>query len=119
LSGAVTGVSFLKNSLPGTFILAERDFDGHAVPCLVTFADDHIVRARVITIQLDLEFDIQTGLGNCSEGDYSCQAKLISDLPEDVRQGLLSIDRKYGFQDAPEGAKLLKHELRALLYFAK
>jgi hypothetical protein len=113
----MAGDSFLKDLQPGVFILAVRDSDGHDIPCLVTSVDAHIVRARVITIQLDLEFDAQTGIGDCNEGGYSCHAKLPPDLPDDVREGLFSIDRKYRFGDAPEGSRLLEHEKRALLFF--
>jgi hypothetical protein len=104
-----------KDLHPGTFIIAARD-DGVDVPCLVTFADAHIVRARVITIQLELEFDSPTGIGDCVGGGYSCRAKLIPDLPENVRQSLISIDRKYRAKDAPESSRLLENEIQALLF---
>ena len=109
----MAGDSFLKDLQPGEFILAVRDSNGVDVPCLVTSVDAHIVRARVITIQLDLEFNAQTGVGDCSGGGYSCHAKLRPDLPEDVREGLFSIDRKYRFGNAPEGSRLVE----ALLSF--
>jgi hypothetical protein len=108
-----------KDLHPGAFIIAVRDSDDVIVPCLVTSADAHTVRARVVTIQLDLEFDAQTGIGDCSEGGYSCRATLIPDIPEDVRESWLSIDRKYRLLNAPEGTKLLDHEIRALLFLAK
>jgi hypothetical protein len=112
-------IGSLKDIFPGTFIAAVRDGDGKAVPCLVTFADARVIRARVITIQEDLEFDVRTGRGDCGDGGYACRAKLISNLPEGVRQSLVSIDRKYRLRNAPEGSKLLKHEIHALLFFGE
>jgi hypothetical protein len=101
----------------GTIFFAESDFGAHAI-CLVTSADGNVIGARVITTQLDLEFDAKTGIGNCKQGDFSCSVVSRRELPKDIYETLLGIDRKYRLGNAPEGTKLLEHERKALLFHA-
>jgi hypothetical protein len=99
----------------GAIFFAESDFGAHAI-CLVTSADGDSVNARVITTQLDLEFDAKTGIGNGKDGDFPCKVVSRRELPKDIYETLLGIDRKYRLRNAPEGSKLLEHERKALLF---
>jgi hypothetical protein len=102
----------------GDFFHAECENGARAI-CLVTSADSDRLNARVITIQLDLTFDSRTGLGNSSTEDYPCRVNSIRPVPKHISDAFHDIDRKYRLQSAPEGSRLLKHEIAALRFAAK
>jgi hypothetical protein len=103
---------------PGDFLHAECENGARAI-CLVTSISGDIVEARVITIQLDLRFNASTGTGNSVSGDYPCKVNSTRPVAKDISDTFHGIDRKYRLQNAPEGSRLLEHEIAALRFADK
>jgi hypothetical protein len=102
----------------GDFFHAECENGARAI-CLVTSVGGANLEARVITTQYDLAFDMKTGLGNSAAGDYPCKVNSVRPVPKHVSDAFHDIDRKYRLQNAPQGSRLLPHEIEALLFAGK
>jgi hypothetical protein len=87
--------------------------------CLVIELTENKIHTRTVTIQYDFIFDRKTGLEFKRDGTISCTLDSVAQLPPDTHAAMLDIDRKYRLRDAPEGSKLLRHEMVALLFVAK
>jgi hypothetical protein len=107
--------SSLANLKPGEFFHAEGPNGARAI-CLVTSSDSRSLEARIITIQLDLIFDVNTGVGHSTSNDYCCKVNSVKPVPDTIADAFRDIDRKYRLQNRPEGGRLLKHEIAALLF---
>jgi hypothetical protein len=68
---------------------------------------------------MDLEFNLNTGIGNSKAGDYPCIVNSIQEVPENIYNLFHQIDRKYRLRNTPEGARLLDDEIQALRFAGK
>lgn len=105
----------LENVRSGDFFFVQCGGNARAT-CIMTSISGFAVYARSITTQMILQFDIRTGEGNSGEGDYACKVVSVVQPPANVAEVLNNIDRKYRLLNAPEGVRLLKREIEALIY---
>jgi hypothetical protein len=100
-------------------IFHARSSNGASLVCLVTAIHDRRIDARRIHTQDDLQFDRYTGF---EAGKDHTRIDCIAQLPPDIRNVLLNMDRRYqnaysmirqGVEVDPEQAKQTPDERRA------
>jgi hypothetical protein len=84
--------------------------------CFVYEVTEDTIRARSVTTQCDFAFDRDTGIHTRQDGTAGCRLDSIAPLPSQHHSAMLDIDRKYRLPYDPEGGKLLRHEIEALLF---
>jgi hypothetical protein len=94
---------------------------GAKLICLVTSVSETVIEARTVTTQMHFHFDRQTGVGTGKWGDVSVIASIscVAPLPEDIRDVMLGIDRKFKQEhdpNDPDRFRLNDAEIRALIY---
>ena len=87
--------------------------NGASLLCLVTGVTETTIEARTMTSQYALEFDRRTG--TCVWGKGAGTIDSIALLPDEIRDALLGLDRRYRVGD---DATLSDREKRALIYVA-
>jgi hypothetical protein len=87
--------------------------------CLVYEVTVDAIHTRAVTTQYVFVFDRQTGIATGPDGTAHCCLDSIAQLPPKIHSAMLEIDRKYRLLDAPEGGKLLRNEMDALLFVAR
>ena len=102
----------------GAFFFVQSEGSAHCT-CIATYVAGCVIRGRAITTQLSFQFDARTGRGDSDEGGYACRIVSSRQPPSDIADVLHNIDHKYRFLNAPEGTRLLKQEIEALIYIHK
>lgn len=111
--GAVQVGDIIHGTYPG-----QGGGQGSAI-CLVFGVTDDAIHTRTVTTQYIFVFDRRTGIATRPDGIVECRLDSIAPLPPEIHSAMLDIDRKYRLLDAPEGGKLLRHEIDALLFVAE
>ena len=82
--------------------------------CLVTAVSDVVLKTRVVTTQLPIEFSRETGIETIE--DRPAVIDSVNPLPADIYAIILEIDRKNRLEDRPDHFKLTATEKRVFAY---
>jgi hypothetical protein len=82
----------LKKLVIGDFFHARSPKNHASLVCLVTELDQGTIRSRRVHTQDDLQFDRKTGI---ERGSVPSKIDCVTQLPPDMHQLLLEMDRKY------------------------
>jgi hypothetical protein len=93
--------------------------NGASLICLATAVDQTTIHARVVTTQVELEFDLTTGVAESSDYRALCTINSVAPLPPEIHDVCLGLDRRYRTSTDPERNKLTQAEIDAILYIDK
>ena len=95
----------------GEFFVAQNDSGARAI-CQVTAIDNSVARGWRITTQEPLDFHLDTGIEVAGRNLFAVVS--IEQPPDDIRDIMLGLDRRYRLGGSPA---LSKDEIRALLWW--
>jgi hypothetical protein len=105
----------LENVKVGDMIHAEGSNGGSFI-CLVTDVTETHIRARTVTHQILLQFDVERGMAIVPGHRIECKIDSAVPLPQDVYDSLVGIDERYRRDTDIESARLSETERRALIF---
>lgn len=84
--------------------------------CLVTSVTDTKISARTVTTQIELEFNLSTGVAYWGAEAAPCSIDSVLPLPVDIYNTVLGIDRKFRLEVEESRLKLNDAEIQALIF---
>ncbi len=86
---------------------------GHPITCLATLITETTIFARSITHQVNFEFSRETGIGKGEKYVLGGTIQSVAQLPADIHDTLIGLDRRYR---SPDPGPLSKAEKVALSF---
>jgi hypothetical protein len=108
----------------GDIFHAEAEGGGSLI-CLAVLIRENIIRAKTVTTQLYYNFDRRSGIAiwkgegvpEWNGDEVLCTIDSVAQLPNDIIEIVMGLDRKFGQYDRePEYYKLTSEEKRALVF---
>lgn len=97
--------------------------NGASCVCVVLSVNGNVIHAKRMTTQEDIDFDRETGVEKCPDGEAKAVMNSIEQLPPDIRDTLFGLYRKYSGitqkdwkEEDLERFKLTASEKKALLF---